>query len=249
MSDIYTVKEKMHKMRAKLYPSYLPGTEGKYIARTTNEASVTIEDICASAKNRGGYDGSFEEIVKAVHHFNKEMLYQLADGFSVNTGYFSIHPNIGGTFANENEAHNHKDHPINFRFQALKPMRDIRDDIDVIIEGIADNKGYIMDFTDVMTGSVNESFTQMNEFIITGYRLKVAGDSPEIGVYFKNTATNAMTKAHSLAENSSHKLIGIFPGIPDATYKIVIKTMFMGSGNTFLKAPRTIESGFTIKRP
>jgi hypothetical protein len=39
MSDVYLVKEKMHKMRAKLYPSYLPGTEG-YIARTTNEASV-----------------------------------------------------------------------------------------------------------------------------------------------------------------------------------------------------------------
>ncbi len=53
MSDIYQVKEKMHKMRAKLYPSYLPGTEGKYIARTANEASVSIEDICASMKKLG----------------------------------------------------------------------------------------------------------------------------------------------------------------------------------------------------
>ncbi len=52
MSDIYQVKEKMHKMRAKLYPSYLPGTEG-YIARTANEASVSIEDICASMKKLG----------------------------------------------------------------------------------------------------------------------------------------------------------------------------------------------------
>jgi len=61
MSDVYLVKEKMHKMRAKLYPSYLPGKEG-YIARTTNEASVNIEDICASMKNRGGFDGSYEKI-------------------------------------------------------------------------------------------------------------------------------------------------------------------------------------------
>jgi hypothetical protein len=45
MSDIYQVKEKMHKMRAKLYPSYLPGTEGKYIAKTANEASVSFEKI------------------------------------------------------------------------------------------------------------------------------------------------------------------------------------------------------------
>ena len=60
MSDIYAVKEKMHKMRAKLYPSYLPGTEGKFIARTANEASVNIEEICAAAKNRGGYDPRVE---------------------------------------------------------------------------------------------------------------------------------------------------------------------------------------------
>jgi len=60
MSDVYQVKEKMHKMHAKLYPSYLPGTEGKYIARTTNEATISIEDICAAMKNRGGFDPRVE---------------------------------------------------------------------------------------------------------------------------------------------------------------------------------------------
>jgi hypothetical protein len=74
MSDIYQVKEKMHKMRAKLYPSYLPGTEGKYIARTSNEATVSIEDICAAMKNRGGFDGSYEEAVKTMRHFFMEMM-------------------------------------------------------------------------------------------------------------------------------------------------------------------------------
>jgi len=118
MSDIYQVKEKMHKMRAKLYPSYLPGTEGKYIARTSNEATVGIEDICASMKNRGGYDGSYDEALKVVRHFFKEMTYQLADGFSVNLDYYTVHPNINGTFRSTAELHNHKDHPIDFRFQA-----------------------------------------------------------------------------------------------------------------------------------
>jgi len=210
MSDIYAVKEKLHKMRAKLYPSYLPKTEGTYIARTANEAAVSIEDICASMKNRGGFDGSYEEAVKTMRHFFMEMLYQLADGFSVNLGYFSVHPNIGGTFANEKEAHDHNKHPINFRFQALKPMRDIRNEIDVIIDGIADTNGYIMDFTDVSTGAVNESCTQMAEFIINGYRLKVAGDHPDVGVYFQHEGTN-MIKVTSLAENTPSKLIGICP--------------------------------------
>jgi hypothetical protein len=121
MSDIYSVKEKMHKMRAKLYPSYLQGSKGGYIARTTSEAALTIENICASMKNRGGYSGSYEDSLLTVCHFLLETLYQLADGFSVNLGSFSIHPNIGGIFNSDKEVHDHQKHPISFRFQGLSP--------------------------------------------------------------------------------------------------------------------------------
>jgi hypothetical protein len=48
MANVYNVDEKMRKMRAKLYPSYLPGTEGNYVARTANEATADIGNICAS---------------------------------------------------------------------------------------------------------------------------------------------------------------------------------------------------------
>jgi len=118
MSDVYSVSERMHKMRSKLYPNYLPGGEGTYIARTANEAAVTIEDICAAMKNRGGYDGSYEDALQTVKHFYMEMMYQLCDGFSVNTGYFTIHPNIGGTFQSDKEMHDHNKHPVTFRFQS-----------------------------------------------------------------------------------------------------------------------------------
>jgi len=129
-------------------------------------------------------------------------------------------------------------------------MRDIRDDIDVIIDGIADTKGYIMDFTDVNTGAVNELFAQLGMFIITGYKIKIEGDHPDVGLYFQQvTGGNILIKAGKLAENTSSKLVGIGPGSPGGTFKVIIKTQFSGSGSTFLKAPRTIESGFTLTRP
>jgi hypothetical protein len=237
----------MHKMRAKLYPSYLPGTEG-YIARTTNEASVNIEDICASMKNRGGFDGSYEEAVKSMRHFFMEMLYQLADGFSVNTGYFTVHPNIGGTFKNENEAHNHKDHPISFRFQALKPMRDIRDDIDVIIDGIADTKGYIMDFTDIETGAVNELFAQLGMFIITGHNIKLEGGHPDIGVYFqRDNDPNQTVKVDRILENNPSKIVGIAPNTAYPLSRVAVITQY-SSGNITLKDIRIIKSPFTVEK-
>jgi hypothetical protein len=49
-------------------------------------------------RNRGGYDGSHDEAVKTVNHFFKEMMYQLCDGFSVNTGWFTVNVHIGGLF-------------------------------------------------------------------------------------------------------------------------------------------------------
>jgi hypothetical protein len=153
--NVYSVYEKMHKMRAKLYPNYLPKGEGTYIARTSNEAAVTIEDICASMKNRGGYDGSYEDAIQTIRHFFKETEYQLADGFSVNMSLFTVYPNIGGTFLSEKEAHDHKKHPVTFRFQSLKPLRELRQSIEVIIEGIADTSGYIDEFIDHDENAVN----------------------------------------------------------------------------------------------
>jgi hypothetical protein len=73
MSDIYSVKEKMQKMRAKLHPNYLPGYEHTFLARTSNEGAATVADICASMKNRGGYDGDYEDALQTSHHFFLEI--------------------------------------------------------------------------------------------------------------------------------------------------------------------------------
>jgi hypothetical protein len=211
MASVYNVNEKMHKMHAKLYPNYLPGYEHTYIARTANEATVTVEDICASMKNRGGYDGSYEDALQTSRHFFKEMLYQLSDGFSVNLGFGYLHPNIGGTFKDENEAHDHQKHPITFRFQTRKSLRDLRDDIGIIIEGIA---GHIVEYVDVASGEANVWYEPGNEFVITGHKIKVEGDDPSCGVYFVPVGIpDPAVKVARLAENSPNKLIGIVPGV------------------------------------
>jgi hypothetical protein len=120
-------------------------------------------------KNRGGYDGSADDAIETITHFLKEMEYQLADGFSVNIDLFTIHPNIGGVFQSDKEAHDHVKHPIGFRFQPLGPLRDLRKSIEVIIEGIADVQGYIAEFTDVEAEANNTIFVPGDQFILTGH--------------------------------------------------------------------------------
>jgi hypothetical protein len=247
MSDVYQVKEKMHKMRAKLYPSYLPGTEGKYIARTSNEASVSIEDICASMKNRGGFDGSYEEAVKTLNHFFKEMMYQLADGFSVNLDYFTVHPNIGGTFKSPSEAHNHKDHPIDFRFQALAKLRDMTKDIDVELEGIAETSAYIDEFIDQENGSINSQYAPNTMFAIHGHKIKVVG-AIDVGIYFVPIdAPQDAVKVERLGENTPTRITGIAPSSPHDKHRIEIRTKYSGSDAHPLKTVRVITSSFIVE--
>jgi len=242
----------LHKIRVNLYPSYLPDVEGTYIARTENESSLSIEQVCAALKERGGFTGNYEDLLENVHRFFKEAAYQLCDGFAVNTGYFSIHPGVGGTFNSAAEINDTEKHPIIFRFRALNKLRRLSQNIELIVGGVVSADQYIDEFTDVETGAVNETITSGGMFAIHGHKIKIAGNAPDVGIYFAAVGDPAQTvKVNKrLAENVPSNIIGIVPALPETvtSWKIIIKTQF-SSGGTLLKEPRTVESGFALERP
>jgi hypothetical protein len=105
MAIINEINEILHKIEAKLYPNYLGKGEGAYVARAKAEAPLSIEDVCAAAKNRGGFTGQYEDLVEHAHIFTNEIIYQLLDGFSVQLGAFcSLHTRISGTYHGANDA-------------------------------------------------------------------------------------------------------------------------------------------------
>ncbi|MDR2807954.1 MAG: DUF4469 domain-containing protein [Spirochaetaceae bacterium] len=244
LSNLY----KLHNVIVRLYPNYFTNVEGAYIARTNSEASLTIEQICAALKERGGFTGNYDDLVEHVKQFLDEMAYQLCDGFAVNTGYFSIHPNVGGTFDKITEGYDVKKHPITFRFRTRAPLRTLAEHITVEVEGLADVQGYIDEFVDVSTEAVNETLTPNGLFSISGHKIKMVGDDPDVGVYFVSEAdqTQKVKVAGNLAENTASKLIGVIPGLAAGTWKVEVKTQFSGSGSTMLKKSRTIGSAFTL---
>jgi hypothetical protein len=109
---IHELKDILHKIRVKLYPNYLTKAEGhkaegQYIARTDNEATLTIPDICTTSINRGGFTDNYDEYVEHVTQFMEEAVYQLLDGYAVNFGYFSIHPNLACAYGTHSLANFH----------------------------------------------------------------------------------------------------------------------------------------------
>jgi hypothetical protein len=151
-------------------------------------------------------------------------------------------------FHSDKEAHDHKKHPISFRYRSLKPMRDLRDSIEVLIDGIADTHGYIGEFLDHENNSLNEIYEPGNQFVMTGHKLKIAGEDPSCGMYFASADhVGQPVKVTRIVENTPNKVIGIIPETTWAYSKIEIHSQFSGSGGIFLKTPRVITSEFTIE--
>jgi hypothetical protein len=243
MAIINNVNEVLHRIRVQLYPNYLPGVKGAYIARTDNEALLSIEEVCAALKNRGGFTGNYDDLVDHVKQYFDEAAYQLCDGFAVSTGYYSLHPNVGGTFDKISEGHESGKHPVTFRFRTRTLLRSLAEHIGIEVEGLADVQGYIDEFIDVTTESVNETLTPGGQFSVSGHKIKVAGDKPEVGVYFVSATDSAKrTKVEEhLAENSASKLIGMVPSdLAAGAYKLEIVTQY-SSGSNQLKEPRSVE--------
>jgi hypothetical protein len=247
MAIINNVSEVLHRIRVKLYPNYLPKVEGAYIARTNSEASLSVEEVCAALKNRGGFTGNYNDLVEHVRQFFDETAYQLCDGFAVNTGYFSIHPNVGGTFDKVTKGHDEAKHPVSFRFRTRAPLRALAEHIAIDVEGLADITGYIDLFIDITTESANETLTSGGQFSISGHKIKVVGNNADVGVYFVSATdpTQRVKITEHLAENTASKIIGMVPTLASGTWKVEIVTQFT-VGGTFLKEPRVIESAFAL---
>jgi len=242
------IDDVLHRIRVKLYPNYFQHVEGTYIARTDSEASLNVGQVCSAAISRGGVECDLDDFTEYVNKYNEEVAYQLCDGYAVSNGYFSIHPNIGGSFNSEREAHDLQKHPITFRFRVLGKMRRLVQFINVVIDGLADVNGYIDEFVDYEADSSNALFAPGDQFAIHGHKIKIAGNNPNIGVYFAPVDNpSEAKKVLRIAENSPTKVTGIAPSTGHQYNRIEIRTQYAGSGTIQLKTPRIIVSGFTLE--
>ena len=247
MPGITDLSPILHHIRVKLYPNYLPAGKGTYIARTDSDKTVNIRDICTIMVTRAGFDGNLETLYDYVDQFFEEVAYQLCDGFTTNLAYFTIHPNVGGTFASPAELHDHKKHRISFRFSALAKLRSLVKNIDVEVVGIAEEPAYIDEFTDVEDSLINSSFVPGNGFTIHGHNIKIEGTDPACGLYIVPVDDpSKRVKVPRILENNPSKVMGLSVSTNYLINRIEIVTQFT-SGGINLQSPRTITSPFTLE--
>ncbi|WP_374458498.1 DNA-binding domain-containing protein [Chryseobacterium taeanense] len=230
----------LHKIKAYLYDNTLTkDNPNDFIARTASERSLSVKQICEAAASRGGADVSASAMEHATELFLKEMAYQLCDGFSVNTGYFTASTTIRGVFDSPSESFNKDKHSIIFQFNQGEKLRAEISNIEVDILGVAEASSVILQVTDMKSSSVNDLLTPARNLKIVGSKIKVAGDDPSVGIYFVDAATQARTKVDpsDIVTNNPSEVMVVIPELPSGTYNLEIVTQF-SKNSAFLKEPR-----------
>ncbi|WP_346983763.1 DNA-binding domain-containing protein [Chryseobacterium sp. POE27] len=230
----------LHKIKAYLYDNTLTkDNPNDFTARTIRERSLNVKRICQSAANRGGSDISASAMEHATELFLQEMAYQLCDGYSINTGYFTASTTIRGVFDSPSEKFNKDKHSIIFQFNQGEKLRAEIPNIEVDILGLAEASSVILQVTDVKSGSVNDLLTPGKNLKIVGSKIKIMGDDPTRGVYFVNTATQFRTQveAFDIVVNNPSELIVVIPALPAGSYTLEVLTQY--TEGSLLKQTRT----------
>ncbi len=228
----------LHKIRAYLYDNALTkDNPNDYVARTASERSLGVKQICETAVSRGGADVSAPAMEHAVSLFLREMAYQLCDGYSVNTGWFTASTQIRGVFDDPAETFHPDKHSILFRFNQGEKLRAEISNIEVEIMGPADAAASISLVKDIKSGSVNDLLTPGRNLRISGNKIKVAGGHPDNGIFFVDAAgVRTRVDADEIVTNNPSEVIIVIPALPSGTYTLEVVTQY--TTGIFLKDPR-----------
>lgn len=229
-----------HSIKANLYLNMLTDSPNDYMARVLSEKTLNVADICQAAVTRGGAPSTSDAMMHNVNLFLKEMAYQLSDGFSVNTGYFTASAHIKGVFDSAKETFNPAKHSVLFQFNQGDLLRKELGDVDVKIMGVADTGIIITEILDVKSGSVNDRVTPNRNLRIRGNKLKVAGEHPLVGIRFVNQMTGdaIAVDASDVVDNKPSELVIVVPPLEPGQYTLEVGSQY-SVGKELLREPRT----------
>jgi hypothetical protein len=164
----------------------------------------------------------------------------LCDGFSVNTGWFTLSVHIKGVFDKPDEKFDPQKHSVLFEFHQGATLRKELESVAVEIAGMAETGVMIAQVTDMKTGSINDLLTPNRNLKIAGRRVKIAGDSEANGVYFINLNTQKETKVDptDFVINNPSEVIVVIPTLATGTYQLEISTQYGGNSKQLLHDPR-----------
>lgn len=165
---------------------------------------------------------------------------QVANGASVRFGLSFYSLGVSGVFIGDNAGWDPAQHSLTINSAPISDFRLKVKATTADVRGMAASGPAVNSVIDVTTGLVNTMLTPGGGLNITGNRIKIDGDNPDVGISLINQETKEVVPVPktSIIVNDPSKISIIIPaGLANGDYKLSICTQY--SNNTMLKEPRT----------
>ena len=208
--------------------------------RVVTTKSLTEDDLIAKAVLRRS-DINAATLRASMQLLKEIAIEEIANGASVKfgLGYFNL--TVNGVFIGDNAKWDTAQHSLGVNYVAIAELRNAVDASLVDVRGMASSGITINTITDVSSGLVNCRITPGGGVNISGNRIKIKGDAPEVGIHLTNQQTNeviSIAKTALLVNDPSKITFVAPPLLANGDYKLSICSQFSPSVK-LLKEPQT----------
>jgi hypothetical protein len=197
-------------------------TKQNFSARVVSDKSHDLEGIINLMLSKRNLV-SRTDIVAVFSAFFETVENCIKLGENITLPIFNISYSITGVFENEDESFNREKHHVNVNMnnglQIKRAIEQIKlNKIDTVVR-----EPVLHHFNDLASHTVDDQLTKNSLFELTGSQIKIAGDKPDIGLYFV-ADDGTETKVVLVADNTNKKIVGQTPDLATGSYHLHIKT-------------------------
>lgn len=208
-----------------LIKSELTRKDKKFIAMVSNSETKYLDDLISymiregSGLTRAQVMASFEGLTKAVEFW-------LANGYAISTPLFKVKASITGTFADEKERFDPKQHKLNLRASAGSALKQLEMSVTPVYTDVKSKNPVVLQFKDLTTESKNSTITPGGIAVVKGFHLSFPKEDHQQGVFLVATddsATEVRAAVYSIIQPS--EIHFQLPLAPAGKYWLEVRTI------------------------
>ena len=216
-----------------------------YMAQTIATRSYDKEAVIELILRRGSLL-TRTDVLAVLNGLEETVADIIKDGGTVNLPLFNTSFSISGVFDSPMDTFDGGRHKLNVNLSKGTLLRDTEKQVRFTKTDALPPAFSIAEIKDVVSGTTNTLLTPGGVIQLWGSNLKLAGDHPDVGLWFV-PETGEAVKATVIVTNKPASLIAMIPsGLTAGNYRLRIATQY-SSGSSLLKESRVNVSDKTLK--
>ena len=234
------------KVKAWLTPNHLTADTTDYNAVIESFGSIAPKGLISELAAEG-MELKAETVLDVITRYNRKCIEMVLRGYNVNTGLVNMRPVIKGAFYDK--TWNPERNRLYVSVTQGSDLRNAVAETKVEIMGEHPDPTSLFNITDLSTGNTDGTITLGFNAELKGTYIKVVGEDPACGIYFRdvNTGVDIKVGDRNIAINEPSRIIILVPitVVQGNSYELRVVTQY--SKNCNLNKPRTITLPYMVE--